>query len=272
MKTNLMLFFAAISCVSCISMEEKANDYVRGLEPEIAPIDLITEEEIAVLPPIVQKYFYYSQVIGQPRPQSFGFFARGRLRDSSTSNWMNVESRQYNRLNSLARVYYIEVLGIPMKGIDSMIEGRGRMEIQLLGFLKVADAQGSEMDEAGLTTFLNDLVFCPSAYFSVPVQWEQIGENQAQLSLENQGIVVSALLTFSQEGSLINWESSNRYASIKDDYLPDHWSTHYYEYTMLQGMMIPTRIDVVHDYDDDPYVYGRFDQITELEINGSTLP
>ncbi|MFW6313124.1 MAG: DUF6544 family protein, partial [Spirochaetota bacterium] len=235
--------------LSCTTLEGRAETYVEELPEPKAAGGLITEDDIADLPPIVQRYFRYSQVIGKPRISSFAFSMEGRIRQSADAEWMDLVSRQYNLLSDPARIYYIRGKW-PMTGLDSYMYGEGRMQIKLLNLITIADVSGPEMDVSGLVTFLNDLILCPLGYFSVPVQWRQVGDTQAELSLTNREITVTALLTFDEAGRIVNWETEDRYAEVDGEQLRDRWSTPMDAYDELNGLRIPVSGRGIHDYDD----------------------
>ncbi len=256
--------------LSCTTLEGRAETYVERLpEPEAAS-GLITEDDIADLPPVVQRYFRYSQVIGKPRISSFGFSMEGRIRQSADADWMDLVSRQYNLLSDPARIYYIRGTW-PMTGLDSYMYGEGRMQIKLLNLVSIADVSGPEMDLSGLVTFLNDLMLCPLGYFSVPVEWKQVGETQAELSLTNRGMTVTALVTFDEEGRVVNWESDDRYAEVDGEQLRDRWSTPMDEYAEVNGLRIPVSGRGIHDFDGEPYVYVELDRVRNLELDARRL-
>ena len=263
--------------LSCTTMERRAGTYVRDMQ-EAAPTqerpddDVITEADLQSLPPLVQQYFEFARVVGKPRIDSFGFVMEGRIRQSRDAAWMPFVSRQYNDLRKPSRVYYINAKNSPMTGIDSYLDGKGRMHIKLFNLVTVGDSTGPEMDRAALVTFLNDLMVSPNAYFSVPVQWRQIDDSRAELSLTHADMTVTATLTFDGEGRIVHWESSDRYAEIDGAFLPDRWSTPIEEYGELRGMRVPAKARGVHDVDGNPYTYVELNRLTALEWNPTALP
>jgi len=250
--------------LSCTTLEGRAESYVEQLPEPEAVSGLITEEDIVDLPPIVQRYFRFSQVIGKPRVTSFGFSMEGRIRQSADAEWMELVSRQYNLLSDPARIYYIRGKW-PMTGLDTYMRGEGRMQIKLMNLIPVADVSGPEMDVSGLVTFLNDLILCPLGYFSVPVEWKQVGDTQAEVSLSNRGITVTALVTFDEAGRVVNWESDDRYAEVDGEQLRDRWSTPMDAYDEVNGLRIPVSGRGIHDFDGEPYVYVELDRVSNLE-------
>lgn len=258
--------------LSCTTMEGRAQRYVADLPKPQVPAGIITEADVAELPPVVQRYMRYSRVIGKPRIDSFGFTMVGRIRNSPDANWMELESRQFNLLSSPARIYYIRGLGNPMSGIDSFMEGEGRMQIKLFNLIKIEDVTGPEMDRSALVTFLNDLIVCPLGYFSLPVEWRELNHTQAELSLTHAGMTVSAVLTFAEDGRLLNWETTDRYAAVDGHQLPDAWSTPMDAHGEVAGLRIPTRGRGIHDYDGNPFSYVELERIGNLVWNVEELP
>ncbi|MBN1834579.1 MAG: hypothetical protein JW820_01950, partial [Spirochaetales bacterium] len=134
-------------------------------------------------------------------------------------------------------------------------------------------SEGPEMDVSGLVTFLNDLVFCPTAYFSLPVVWRQVDERRAELSLSHGGRVVKAVLSFDESGRLVDWHSEDRYAEVNGEQLRDRWSTPMTAYGEVSGLRIPIAGQGVHDYEGvPPYVYVELDRVRELAWNRRGLP
>lgn len=258
--------------VSCTTMERRALSYIEELPEPRQTQEIITEEDLDDLPPVVRRYFRFSQVIGKPKIESFGFVMRGRIRQSEDAKWMAMVSRQYNLLSDPARIYYVKGTGTPMSGVDSYLSGKGRMQIKLFNLVSIANVGGPEMDESGLVTFLNDLMFCPPAYFSVPVEWEQIDENHAVISLTDEGITVSATVSFGKDGRIVNWESDDRFAEVDGEQRPDKWSTPIEEYGEVDGLRIPVSGRGVHNFDGNPYTYIELNSISNLSWNITTLP
>lgn len=265
----LPVFFLLL--LGCTSMEKRALSYVDALPPEQVPGGVIGEADLAGLPAVVQRYLRHSGVLGKPRIDSFALTMEGRIRQGPQARWMPFVARQYNLLSEPARVYYIHGKRTPMAGIDSWLDGKGRMQIKVLGLFTVADSQGAEMDRSALVTFLNDLGFCPLAFFSVPVVWTEIDDRHAGLSLTHAGLTAAAVLTFDAEGRLLNWETADRYADVEGKAVPDRWSTPTTGCLELAGLRLPIG-NAIHDYDGNPFVYAELTGVRNLTWNVRGLP
>jgi hypothetical protein len=246
-----LLFFC------CTTMEKNAIAYVDSLPPEEVPGGVISAADLESLPPVARRYFRYSNVV----------------RQGPEAKWMPFVSRQYNLLSEPARVFYIRTTKGPMSGVDSYLGGRGRMQIKLFDLITVADSKGPEMDKSGLVTFLNDLLFCPVAYFSLPIRWRQLDERRAELSLTHDGNTVTAVLTIDEAGRPVNWQSADRHADIKGEPLPDRWSTPMTAYGEVAGLRIPVAGRGVHDLEGTPaYAYTEIEALRDLAWNRRGLP
>ncbi|WP_304222404.1 DUF6544 family protein [Gracilinema caldarium] len=261
----------------------QAFDYARGTAPQNktaqwvsismgAPGSVITEADIDILPEPAQRYFRNAQVAGKNRISSFSVILEGRIRNGPTEPWMPLIMRQYNRLDNPARVVYLSSTKPPMKGIDSFLEGQGRMLIKAMDLIKVVDSKGPEMAISAFVTFLNDLTLCPLAYFSLPLKFRQIGSNSIELSMTYAGMAVSAVMTVDSEGRPVNWRSEDRYAEVKGRNLKDRWATPFEGSKEIAGLRIPEKGAGIHDYDGNPYIYVELDRIHSLVLDANSLP
>jgi hypothetical protein len=292
----LALLALVFAMASCASMEKQALRYVaaaRSAPPAFSALDtpsaplgdslwvasaaglpgsVIREDEIDALPPAARRYFRYAGVAGRERIASFSLILKGRIRNGPEEAWMPLTMRQYNRVDAPARVVYLESTKPPMAGVDSFVAGSGRMQIKVMNLIRVADSKGPEMSVSALVTFLNDLVLCPLAYFSLPLRWRHVDDRHAELAFSYAGMDVKALLTVDEEGRLLDWSTEDRYADIKGVSVKDNWSTPFGEYGELAGLRLPMKGAGIHDYDGKPYVYVELDHIAGLTLNAESLP
>lgn len=273
---------APFTFASCSNLEKEAYRDVEALktipaiyatqEGSASERGIITESDIAPLPEPAQRYFRHSGVIGKPRIASFSLVIKGRIRNDKNSGWMPLVMRQFNRIDNPARVVYIESPGKPMAGIDSWLGGKGRMLIKIANFVTIADVTGPEMDRSSLVTFMNDLMLCPQAYFSLPVVWRTAGTDSVDLSLSYGNMTATARLFVDKDGRLVDWKSEDRYATVGKKILKDRWSTPISGEQDLAGLRIPAKGQGIHDYDGRPFAYVDIESITSLTVDAKTLP
>lgn len=241
--------------------------------PWAIPGTTITAEDVEVLPDPVRRYFLMARVVGKRRPGSFSIVLEGRIRNSGDSPWMPIIMRQFNRIDNPARIVFIEAVGKPMAGVDSLVCGEGRMLIKLFGIIKISDSAGKEMAQSALVTFLNDLVMCPAACFSLPLFWKVLSETNVLVRFKHAGMTVTAELAIDRGGRVRNWTSSDRYADVKGESIPDRWATPFSEDQIEQaGLSIPASGSGIHDYNGNPFTYVELDRISNLTLDSRALP
>jgi len=233
---------------------------------------IIKQEDIVFLPEPVRRYFEWALVVGKPRISSFSVIIEGRIRNSTDAEWMPLVMRQYNRIDRISRIVYIESAPKMMQGIDSYTEGTGRMRIKIANLITVADSKGPEMDVSALVTFMNDLIICPVAYLSLPVRWKEIDANRAEMEFTHNTHTIHAVLTFDEKGQILNWQSDDRYAVVKGKNVQDHWSTPIEGTQELAGLRVPTKGQGMHDYDGIPYAYVELERLHSLTLDANALP
>ncbi len=237
-----------------------------------APGTPIINADIDILPEPARRYFRYAQVAGKHRISSFSVILEGRIRNGPTDPWMPLIMRQYNRLDNPARVVFLTSTKPPMNGIDSFLEGKGRMLIKAMDLITVVDSKGPEMTLSAFVTFLNDLTLCPLGYFSLPLKWRQVGPDSVELSMTYADMTASAVMTVDKEGLPVTWRSEDRYAAVKNRNLKDRWSTPFEGSKELAGLRIPEKGVGIHNYDGASYVYVELDKIHSLVLDAQSLP
>lgn len=240
--------------------------------PAAAPGTPVTDADIDALPEPARRYFRHANVAGKPRISSFSVVLEGRIRNGPAEPWMPLVMRQFNRLDNPARVVFLTSTKPPMNGIDSFLDGQGRMFIKAMNLVKVVDSRGPEMAVSAFVTFLNDLVLCPLGYFSLPIRWRQTGPDSVELSMTHAGLTVSAVMTVDSEGRPVDWKTEDRYAEVKGRNRKDRWSTPFEGSKEIAGLRIPEKGAGIHDYDGTPYVYVELDRIRSLVLDAGFLP
>ncbi len=143
------------------------------------------------------------------------------------------------------------------------------MRIKVASAVEVAHARGPEMNQGETVTLFNDICLLAPARFvdREHIQWEPAGPQQARARFTNAGITVSAVLSFNDEGQLVDFVSNDRFMSEDGrSYKSVPWSTPVRAWNKVAGRMIPVAVDLVWrtPQGDDPY--GRF-TVETIEYN-----
>lgn len=220
---------------------------------------VFTEEDIAHLPPPVQKYFRYCGYIGTPKM----FNMKATFQDvdfllGKDKSTIKIDYTQYNFVNEPNRMAYIDssMYGIPFEGLDSYIAGNGSMKGVLAKLFTLFNQTGENMDKACLVTFLSECLFVPNAALQDFVVWEEIDNFHAKATISNYGITASGIFTFNEKGEMISFITDDR-ENIAFDGTSEKikWSAVCSEYTETNGIKRPTVLKAVWHYDDGDLVY-----------------
>lgn len=271
--TTVVIVLVALVVTAWVAANNVRSRYQkevsRALEMSASePVDLLTEQDIEQLPGIVKKYIRRSGALGQEKVRNFSVTMKGQLRSGIESPWMPIESEQYNVVTDPFRAYYLsgQMKGLPVFGLHLYKEAIGTMNIKLLGLIEVVDQKGSEMDISDTVTLFNDLcLFAPGALIDSRITWEPVDDLHVQATFTNGANKVQALLTFKENGELLDFVSQDRYRIDKiAEKLP--WSTPISEYGEIGGRYCMKKGAAVWHAPEGPYVYGAF-EVTRLEYN-----
>ena len=214
---------------------------VADLPTSSDPAHIVTEDDLAALPPQVATYLRRMGAVGSPVAEEFRARLRGRIRSGPDQPWMPFVAEQVNSYHpSVARLFHMSATmrGLPVDILHTLTDGRATMRGLVLSMVPVVDASGPEMDRAETVTLFNDLcLFAPSALVNAPVEWEPVDERTVKATYTNAGHAVTATLVFDEAGDLVDFVSDHRSKASEDGrvFTPLRWSTPIHEYTQSPG-------------------------------------
>ncbi|MDZ7370699.1 MAG: hypothetical protein ONB12_05985 [candidate division KSB1 bacterium] len=267
---NLVIFLVAL--VAWASWSYEAS-YRRDVKTALAGVpkkaELLTEEEAAGLPKPVRKYLHYVGVFGREKVTYFKAVFEGQLRQEK-GDWFEIRSEQYNFFtDEPSRLFFIKAVmkGLPVQGYHAYRNGEATMRIKLFSLIPIIDAAGEEMNVSETVTLLNDLcLMAPATLIDPRFRWEEIDDRTAKVYLSINGMTVSALLMFDDNGRLLNFVSEDRYALSGKTFRRLRWSTPISEYVELNGLRLPGKAEMIYAYPEGDFAYGRF-SLKSIEYN-----
>jgi hypothetical protein len=150
---------------------------------------------------------------------------------------------------------------------DRFTEGRGSMVIKLLSFITVGNAQGPEMDEGELQRYVAELICFPTAWLTDAIEWQAIDASSVRATLRESGVAGSVVLHVNEHDQLTQ-VTADRYREEHGRYLLAPWSAQCNEYQDVEGMRIPTRIEITWHLASGEFTWFRV-KITEIEYDQS---
>ena len=231
--------------------------------------DVLTENDMFHLPEPVKKYIRYAGFVGKEKISNVFLKASGQIRSSEKSGWMQFTSEQYNFFESPFRAFYIRAvkMGVPAVGLHLYKNETATMVIKLLNLFTVVDAKGPEMNQAETVTVLNDMCFmAPGSLISKNITWKTMDASQVKAKFINGQITVSAILTFDEEGKLVNFLSFDRFDTDGKTYTNLPWETPVTEYRTVNGFRLPSKADVIYKRPEGDFCYLEF-RLEEIKYN-----
>jgi hypothetical protein len=244
----------------------------RGLA-KLGPEVLVTEQDLTGLPPLLQTYLRRVGVVGRPRVQNLRARFGGEMRRSHGSGWMRIHAEQHTFLgHEPARLFLMQasVFGIPFEALHTFVGPAATMQVRVASLFQVVDAKGPEMDQGETVTFFNDLcLLAPAALLEVEVLWKERDRRSLTGTFSHQGHRVSAVLSFDEQGDLVDFISEDRFQSADGKtYVKYPWSTPVREYQDLAGFRLISKGDAIWIEPTGPFPYARF-VVEEITYNVS---
>lgn len=263
--------FALLSQGPASLRAEYDRETAAGLSRGVAAQPPLVEEDLAGLPAQVQRYVRLSGAVGQPRVQNFRARFHGQIRSGPDQRWMSFTGEQANFYDQPSRLFSMDatMFGFPLQVFHRFVGPSATMRVKAASLVTVVDAKGPEMDEAETVTLFNDLcVFAPGALIGRGIQWQEIDAQTVRASFTNLSYTVRAVLSFNQQGELINFVADGRGARSADgkSFIKMPWSTPLSEYRAFGPHRLMTHGEGIWHAPSGDYSYLRFD-LDAIEYN-----
>jgi hypothetical protein len=227
----------------------------------------VTRDKLAPLPPPVQRYLEYCNVVGKRTVRTVhltqrGFFRRG-------DKWLPLTAEQYFTVNPPAFLWHGSVRMAPLlrvTGGDSYLDGKGHLSMRLLSLFKVADLRGPELDQSELLRYMLETSWFPTGWLSNYLSWEELDNRSAKVTINDRGVQASGTLHFTDEGQLTKFTAERYYDEGHDKFTLKQWAPRVSVYKEINDVRIPTDFEVVWNLESGEYSYMKA-QITGIEYD-----
>ncbi len=209
--------------------------------------EIIQKADLERLPPNVQKWMEYSQVIGKERIKTAYLKQKATMRLKAEQSWMPVEAEQYFKIDEPGFIWKAKIKAAPLVhivGRDKYDQGQGNMLIKVLSLITVADSKGKEIDQGTLVRYLAEIVWFPSAALSKYIIWEEIDANSAKATMSYKGVTALGVFMFNEKGEVINF-IAERYGEFDGKFVLETWSVQMDDYKEFNGIRIPAKGEVI---------------------------
>lgn len=194
------------------------------------------------LPPIVQRYLRYSNVIGQSWINTVKLQYQGEFRLGKDKPWMPMRGEQVYTTTPPAFQWNarFKMFGLPILAAkDTYKDGSGHMFGKITGLFTVFDVRDTdELLQGTMMRYLQEMMWFPTAFLGEDITWSEVDDHSADVTFTHNGKSVTGRMFFDDQGRLLNF-LAERYREIDGSYQLDYWSTPITEYGTYKGFNIP---------------------------------
>jgi hypothetical protein len=225
-----------------------------------APV--VTEADLAPLPPLMQGYLRRVGAVGRPRVRNVHLVFEAQMRGGPDEPWMSSTAEQYEFFDPPARLFLMKASrgGIPFDVFHRYADGAATFQVRVAGLVPMVDEKGPVMTKSETVTLLNDIVvLAPAAVLDLPFAWETTGPRTVRATFTNAGFTVSAELAFDDAGDLVGFVSNDRYMLDGKVSRNLPWSTPLSDYREVDGIRLAARGDANWIAPEGEWTYGKFE-------------
>ncbi|MHB8147746.1 MAG: DUF6920 family protein [Vulcanimicrobiaceae bacterium] len=193
-------------------------------------------------PPLVMRYMTFARVPAQPIRGAV-LYQDGVLRATDEMPWMPFRAVEHFSINPISfewDAWIRQNAVLRIRVCDHYKRGRGASDAKLGGVLRIASQGGTQqLAEASLVRFLAESAWLPTLMADPRIAWETVAERAARATLTDGAISASVIFGFAQNGSIAT-ASAQRYREVGGRQVLTSWRGHYADYSVIDGMMVPT--------------------------------
>ena len=229
---------------------------------------LLTESDIAHLPPPVRRYIAVTGSIGRPVVTEITMHFDAAMFDAPGASGMTGPVVQYERFDTPERLFLMKtrMKGLPVTVLHDFNRDHATMRVRLAGLFNVVKIGGPDLTRTETVTILNDLCFyAPSRLIDPRLTWTEMDDTHARVSFTLGTNTVSAELVFNATGELVNFVSDDRGMLEKDGSLRIlRWTTPLGNYRTFDGWRVASEGNAIWHLPEEPFTYGHL-RLTHYE-------
>ncbi len=232
---------------------------------KVHKIETLTEESIKELPNLLKKYLRVCGYINTPIPVNADvYWSESWLKMSQDQDWRQIHTIQFNSVRPIGRVAYMKIIGMPVAARDLYRDGYGEMNVKLLNLIKVAFDNSKKVAQSALITTFCEFMLIPGYLRLDNVKWEEIDDYSVKGTVVDNGIEISGIFYFDEEGLFTHFETLDRYFTVsKNNYKRLKFSVVIDNYKKQDNLKIAENVKVMWHLPEGEFEYykGTIDRI-----------
>ncbi|MEJ5262891.1 MAG: DUF6544 family protein [Ignavibacterium sp.] len=234
--------------------------------------EILTEEKIVNLPPIVQKWLRNSGAVGKEIIHTVRLKQKGQMKmKPGQDKWYDAKAVQYFTVDTPAFIWQVKVDMMPLvyfTGRDMFKDGKGSMLIKILSLINVVnDSNNEKINQGTLQRYLGEITWFPTAAVSPYIKWEEVDSLTAKATMTYKGTSGSALFYFNDKGDFVKF-SAMRYMGTEDNAQLKEWIITFNEYSVYGGIKIPVKGEATWKLDNGDFTWYKL-EVYDVEYNSN---
>ncbi|GAB4301129.1 MAG: hypothetical protein Kow0098_29110 [Ignavibacteriaceae bacterium] len=225
--------------------------------------EILTEEKIVNLPPIVQKWLRNSGAVGKAMNHTVRLKQKGQMKmKPAQEKWYDANAVQYFTVDNPAFIWKVKVDMMPLvyfTGRDKFKDGKGSMIIKILSLINVVnDSDNEKINRGTLQRYLGEITWFPTAGVSPYIKWEEVDSLTAKATMTYEGTTGSALFYFNDNGDFVKF-SAMRYMGTEDKAQLKEWIITLSDYKVYDGIKIPVKGEATWKLDNGDFTWYKLE-------------
>ncbi len=256
-----VLFLFILLTTGCSTMNKTVTKMFADIETN--DVERVSEKDIENLPQTVQNYLRYTGIIGKEKVKTVRLKQGGDFRLKPHQDFKTMKAVQYFNVDEMEFHWQGKVNIVT--ATDRFIGSKGDLTVKLLGFIRVAYAEGPEVDQGEILRFLAEGVWFPSVFVNDYIDWQSLDDRAAKATITLNDLSVSAIFYFNEKNQ-IERIAAKRYMEKDGSFELADWEIQIREYQAFNGVQIPKKSEVIWKLDDGDFCWYR-PEIYEIEYN-----
>lgn len=269
---NIIILLVAVVAFADWSFNRDVKNEIAEMfaQNPIAPKEILSEEKISSLPPIVQKWLRNSGAVGKEMILTVRLKQKGKMKmKPEQEKWYDANAVQYFTVDNPAFIWKVKVDMMPLvffTGRDKFSDGKGNMLIKVLSLFNIVNTSDNEkINQGTLQRYLGETIWFPTAVVSPYIKWEEIDSLSAKATMSCKGTTGSAVFTFNEIGDFVKF-SAMRYMDSEANSQLKEWIITLNEYKVYNGIKIPVKGEATWKLDDGDFTWYKL-EIYDVEYN-----
>lgn len=219
--------------------------------------ELLSEKIIKDLPEPIKKYLRKCGYVNKPIIFNADvLWKESFIKLKPEKDWAELTTKQFNSVNPISRIAYMEFKTMPVTGRDIYRNGQGEMKGKLFNIFPIINGKGIEVSQSSLITIFCEFLFIPGYIMQDYVKWKTDDEKTVIATLCDKEFTVKGVFHFDNEGLFTKFESEDRYyTDDKGKFIKTRFSAIVDSYQTKASRLIPEKVRIIWHLKDGDYEY-----------------